>query len=496
VNKPIYRLGLASIIIFIIFIRLWKLSTIPRGLYVDETSIGLNAALISETGHDEHGKLLPIYFEAFGEYKNPLYIYATALIFKIIGVSVFNLRLTSFIFISVFLWGLYLLTKNLFKNETVTLYALLAGGTLPWFFNLSRMAFEVISQPAVIIFCLYFVYKIYSKENKHLILYPLLLGLLIALSVYSFTTARLLSFLLFISVIIIYYKRIEKNLILTAGFFIGIIPYLSFYFSDPSKLTERFRVVTYIYNVRLSVYEKISEFFTNYFHYLSPDYLFIRGDTLLRHHNQYGGELYLSVLILSIFGLGWLIFKKKMDKFSTFLFINLLLSPVAAALTTGDSSLRSILVGLYLLIFSAYGLYFLLKLPLKKTKLIISTLLAFLLIFEISGYLKNYFFIYPSKSIYAFESYNFPDSLQLAIDKNPKDIVVSNAAYEPYTHLQFYEKSMNLKTNIPITIGPPIAESNRCIIYFSWANAILNENLYRVEQLGDVTNVTQLKCFY
>ncbi len=412
---------------------------------MDESSIGLNAALVAETGHDEHGKYLPIYFESFGEYKNPLYIYSTALIFKLAGFSVFNLRLTSFIFFLLFLSGLFLFVKNVFKNKIVTLYSLFVGGTLPWFFTLSRIAFEVISQPALIMFCLYFIYKTYRDENKHIFLYPLITGLLIGISVYSFTTARLLSFILLLTVITVYYREIEKNLILLSGFFISIVPYLSYYFSDPSKLTSRFTLVTYIFNTQLTLIEKFTQFLNSYVLYVSPNYLFIKGDSSIRHHNAYGGELYITVVILSVVGLAWLFIRKRYDQFSLFLLINLLLSPIAAALTTGDSSLRSILVGLYLLIFSIYGLNILTNVQNKKIKLITLVCLTIILLFEAGGYLSNYFFVYPQKSIWAFESYDFQKSLQIAISQNPTDIVVSDQANEPYAHIGFYTKSMHLQ---------------------------------------------------
>ncbi len=125
----------------------FRLAEVPAGLYMDESSIGLNAALIAQQGVDEYGDRFPTYFKAFGEYKNPTYIYASALLFKLFGISVFNLRLTSCLF---FLTGLFftlLLTSKLFsKNRIIQLYTLLSLGFLPVFFVLSRVSFEAISQ--------------------------------------------------------------------------------------------------------------------------------------------------------------------------------------------------------------------------------------------------------------------------------------------------------------------------------------------------------------
>src|SRR5260221_9642839 len=89
------------LVVIIVFFHVWKLSELPRGLYADETSIGINAASISQHGYDQYGAAWPVFFKAFGEYKNPLYIYATAGIFKFFGISEFNLRVTSALF---FFW--------------------------------------------------------------------------------------------------------------------------------------------------------------------------------------------------------------------------------------------------------------------------------------------------------------------------------------------------------------------------------------------------------
>jgi|GEM_PF-2597271 len=74
-KKGIFKLLITSLFIVILFFHLLALSSIPRGFYCDEFSIGYNAFLIAKTGHDEHGNFFPIFFKSFGEFKNPLFIY-------------------------------------------------------------------------------------------------------------------------------------------------------------------------------------------------------------------------------------------------------------------------------------------------------------------------------------------------------------------------------------------------------------------------------------
>ena len=71
------------------------LTTNPAGFYIDESSIAYNAHLIAQTGHDEHGEFWPLYFRAFGDYKNPVYIYLLAGVFRVTGPSILFARLLS-----------------------------------------------------------------------------------------------------------------------------------------------------------------------------------------------------------------------------------------------------------------------------------------------------------------------------------------------------------------------------------------------------------------
>src|SRR5204863_8681980 len=77
------------------FIYTRALTTNPAGFYIDESSIAYNAHLITQTGHDEHGEAWPLYFRAFGDYKNPVYIYLLAGVFKVTGPSMLVARLLS-----------------------------------------------------------------------------------------------------------------------------------------------------------------------------------------------------------------------------------------------------------------------------------------------------------------------------------------------------------------------------------------------------------------
>ena len=78
----LHVLVVALIFLLGFFIRFYHLSSVPNGLYNDETAIGYNAFSILQTGKDEYGTPMPVYFRSFDDYKLPVYIYSTALSIK------------------------------------------------------------------------------------------------------------------------------------------------------------------------------------------------------------------------------------------------------------------------------------------------------------------------------------------------------------------------------------------------------------------------------
>src|SRR3990167_4417424 len=79
-----------------LILRFYKLGQIPLSLSWDEVSLGYNAYSILKTGRDEHAKWFPLAaFEAYGDYKPPLYIYASVPFIKVFDLNELAVRLPS-----------------------------------------------------------------------------------------------------------------------------------------------------------------------------------------------------------------------------------------------------------------------------------------------------------------------------------------------------------------------------------------------------------------
>src|SRR5436189_1927236 len=114
----------------------------PSGFCLDESSIAFNAHLISTTGHDEHNQAWPLFFQAFGEYKNPIYIYLLAAVFKLAGPSNLVARrfsaLLGFAAAAILGW----LGWRITRRRWIALVTFLTALFTPNLFEVSRLVFE------------------------------------------------------------------------------------------------------------------------------------------------------------------------------------------------------------------------------------------------------------------------------------------------------------------------------------------------------------------
>ena len=135
-NKKLLAIFLISLIL-----RLY-LSSYPPLLW-DEASLGYNAYSILKTGRDEYGKLLPLIFKSFGDYKPGLYVYLSAPFIAILGLNQLAVRLPSILLGSLTPIFLYLLITalNPKKKKLATISALLLAVT-PFHIHFSRGAWE------------------------------------------------------------------------------------------------------------------------------------------------------------------------------------------------------------------------------------------------------------------------------------------------------------------------------------------------------------------
>lgn len=279
-----------SIILFLAsFLRLYSLHTIPPGLWPDE-AMNANDALINP------GEVF--YPENNG--REGLFINLIAFSFKIFGPSIFSLRLVSAVIGIFTVWGLYLLTKELFSENLALLSSFFLSVSF-WHINFSRIAFRGIMLPFVLVFSFYFLFKSFKRNS---VINPILAGLFFGLGFYTYSSFRLAVFIFFILLLLFWFvskKESNKKNFLEivsyfslTGFFV-IIPLILYFLSHPWDFWGRLKQVSIF-----SQDNPLKAFFISLLKHLAMFSFY--GDPNWRHNLSGSPQLFWPLSLLFLIG--------------------------------------------------------------------------------------------------------------------------------------------------------------------------------------------------
>lgn len=421
---------LGLIALLFIFTRLFKIAQVPASLYWDEASIGYNAYSIGIDGKDEWGNFLPLHFRAFGEFKLPVYIYSAAISEKILGPSIFSVRLPSVLYSLAALFLIYFIVKKLFNKEAATFSALFFT-IVPWDFIFSKAGYEVSAGMGFFLLGIY----LFLKTDKKPFLF-IISTLSFILSFYSYNSFRIISpiFLAIFGLIFILKKNLSiKSKILYIGtgvflFLLALVPVYRLYKYDSGA--SRF------YQVQAGNYFQTAK---NYVSHFSPSFLFVSGDTNLRSNNPGFGELYWISLPFILIGIYVII--KKRSAYWWLPIVGIILGPLPAAITKeSPHALRSISMLPFFTMVIGVGITHFLSL-FKRNTLIVSIVIVFALLFSFESYYTNFLTKYPieSASDWQYGYKKIFDEYSVSFDKY-KRIIISDEYGQPYIFALFYQK--------------------------------------------------------
>ena len=117
INSTLKNKYLVIIVFIATVLRFWNISSMPPSLNWDEISHGYNAYSILKTGKDEWGVIFPTIFQAYGDYKLPVYIYSVVPSIAIFGLNEFAVRLPSVLAGIGSVIFTYLLVGEIFKDD-------------------------------------------------------------------------------------------------------------------------------------------------------------------------------------------------------------------------------------------------------------------------------------------------------------------------------------------------------------------------------------------
>lgn len=501
-NKKIW---LILIFALAFFLRFYKLGDIPNGLYQDETAIGYNAYSLLETGRDEHGRYLPLYFESFGDWKLPIYIYLTVISVKLFGLTEFAVRFPSALFGTLTVPLLYVFIKELFKKRRVAVLTSLLLAINPWHLHYSRATFEVTI--ALFLFILGGLLIFHKK---------LLFGTVsFILVLYSYNLTRLLAPLLYGLFIIYYRKRLigveKKNIILTVIIsLILLLPFIKSFFASEgiasaygtfiftSAQVQAPLLEFRSYFVRLPVlFTKIFfnrfiltawQYLQNLISYLSVDFFFISGSKHGNHGIGNFGQFYPLELIFIITGI-WQAVKKRVR--TGYLFIGwwLVVIFVAALTREAPHATRSFFLLVPLVFFSSLGLLGILgglgKIRQPAVKYLIMAIIGGYFAYSIVFYLTSYYIRFPV--FYAPQWRGADREVALFIKENEHKydrVIFDKDAGYIYTSLLFYLSYPPEKFHTSVVRSPTDSEGFKMVKKFAkyefrdvdWSRDLNNPN--------------------
>lgn len=441
INSKLFKFLISILVLALLAIFFsYKNLDVPMGLTADETAMGYNAALLSNSYHDENGRFLPLFVLSNDgtDWKQPVTQYYLAILFKIFSPSLFLLRFSSVIIVILSTFLLYKLLRQQDYSFGNSVFSLLIFLSTPLIMIQSHMGLDNIMPIPFILIFLYFLFKFQKfSKFKYLIISALSLGI----TFYTYKGMRaIFPIWYFLSILYLFIPRKK---------YLSVIIFSAF--SLPFMLISPFINHIYpgsIFGGARPQFDSIYNFIYPYLSSFDLTFLFIKGDETLYHSTGIHGMFLLSTMPLFLFGIYSSITKNKNSRFllALFFFAPMLYGSVNSV---HRASRLMCLIPLYAII-CINGLM-LIKLIIKKYYVLI---LALLLILMSANYLDFLIYYYNT---YA---------------KLTQSVVGDLKPYLSYKYL----KDESIKTNLIPYVAKDISNPFYEAIYFPDGIHVIHED--------------------
>ena len=419
------------IVILAAILRFYQLDSNPPALSWDEAAIGWNAKSIFHTRRDEWGTRLPLVFRSFGDYKAPLYIYLTAPIVGIFGLNEISIRLLSVLAGVASVVVLYLLAKQLARDNRIALISATLLAITPWSVMLSRGAFE---QNLALFFILLNIYFFSLALKKPIWFYAS--AFFFALSLYTYHSPKIFLPLFLIALVVIFRKTLftKKNIKSIIGAFIfGLVllaPLVKSTFKEGAAMRFQGTSVFYEKGEKLPHnFNLVKKLTTNYLVHYSPTFYYSGvSDNFRTQLKNQGIMLWISAPFL-ILGL-WYLYQQRQKNWAKLIIAWFLLGPAAAVIgKEAPHSIRAMNILPALLITTAIGV----KQVINKYKKPGLYIICGLTLVNLGFFLNHYFTKYPVYSAPDWQyGYKQISDLAQQYDSEVNKIIITSHYGQPH----------------------------------------------------------------
>lgn len=457
------KILLISILLLSTFLRFWHLGSYPA-LNADEAAIGYNAYSLIKTGMDEHENAWPLQFQSFNDYKPGFYFYLVLPFVKLFGLNEWSVRIPSAALGVLSVLVIYLLVKELFKDEKFALISAFFLGISPWHIHFSRGGWEVNVATFFILLGMWLLLKALKKPKYYI---HALISLV--LSLYTYHAARIIAPLLGLGFLIFYWKDIKTNLkqfLIALGIaFVILIP-LGINMVKPNAIS---RVAGVGLFADIGPINRINEqrgqhtdiqsipakllhnkfvnyglaFLENWSQHYHGLFLFVSGEDIQRNKVPETGQMYLYSVVLLIIGLCAIFNNSK--QWGIILWW-LGVAPIAAALTfQSPHALRAQNMVISLVIISAFGLVQILnwldKNKNRVFKIFCKVLLAVIIVLGFARY-QHMYWVHMAKEYPYSSQYGVKELVKYVSENQDKydKVFITERYDQPYILFLFYLK--------------------------------------------------------
>lgn len=450
---------LVCIFFLALALRFYNLSNLPPSLNPDETALGYNAYSLLKTGRDEHGKLLPLSLQSFGDWKLAGYPYIDIPFIAIFGLNEFSVRLPSAIAGSLSVLLIYGIAELLFKRKEIALLAALFLAISPWSIYFSHAAYETNLALFFFLSGLTCFLRFIANKQQWLLFCSFIFFLLPLFIYHAFI---LFTPLFIFPLLYLYRKKMSRGNTLMAGVVVlltFILAYANISLNGFNKIStlsifankdviysraEKLRgdgsadlpIVSHLLYNRF--FAGSYQFAQNYLSTFSSVFLFDKGGQKTEHNLGYFGNMYLFDALLLVIGLYCLIHKK--DNAFPVIVLWLLLAPIPSALTPdAQNSTRMYVILPAFILVTAYGAYFLIHTMLAKAiggKAVLGILLV-LFFLNVLLFMDGYY-VHLTAQRARFWHYGYKQIVELSQKYSDYTLTMRGPDNFPYIYFLFY----------------------------------------------------------
>lgn len=436
------------------FLRFYQLGLVPPSISWDEAAVGYNAWTVVHYGRDEWGNVLPIVFKSFEDDKHPIHFYLTAPFVAIFGLNDFAVRFAPALFGVLNVLLIFLIGKDVFKDQRVGLVGALLVAVSPYAIQFSRFNHE--ANFALFFFMLGFwwFFKSLNGTSKYLPLATLSFGT----SILTYHSSLVVVPLVMLLLAIFYKKEILRPIKYVILSLVIILTVTLLYVIQPTLLglarmkqtlisadvindTRIFKLTNNLLLGRLEV------IYDRYLAHFSPVYLFISGDGNPKFSTQEFGQFYKFEALFLMAGCVWILKNRKREYLLLLLWA--LLAPLPASMSGGKDEIPHAARALFTMgswhLIEAIGLVGIMGFVKNTRVRLMGTIIVSLMIISFTAfYFKNYLTDYSKQHSIDWQ-YGMRQVAE-HINKNPEYSMVfmTDARSQPYIFLLYY-----LKTPLP-----------------------------------------------